>query len=60
MKKLSTDAEDDNSFLLLKLVKKRNVFLSHFQSSERTKATTETNNTSKESFEPQLLGAGKT
>ena len=56
MKKLSTDAEDDNSSLLLKLVKKRNVFLSHFQSSERTKATTETNNTSKESSEAHLLG----
>ena len=38
--------EDDYSFSLLK---KRNIFSNHFQYSERTKATTETNNTSKES-----------
>jgi hypothetical protein len=41
--------EEDNSF---SLPKKRNIFSSHFQYSERTKATTETNNTSKESSEP--------
>ena len=53
--------EDDNSFSLLKIVKKKlKYFLKPFQYSERTKATTETNNTSKESFQPQLLGAGKT
>ena len=46
--------EHDNTF---SLSKKRNIFSSHFQYSERTKATTETNNTSKESSEPQLLGA---
>ena len=35
-------------------------FLKPFQYSERTKATTKTNNTLKESSEPQLLGAGMT
>ena len=42
------------------LSKNRNIFSSHFQYSERTKATTETNNTSKESSKPQLLDARKT
>jgi hypothetical protein len=48
------DMEDDNSF---SLPKKRNIFSSRFQYSERTKATTETKNTSKESSETQLIGA---
>jgi hypothetical protein len=53
--------EDNNSFSLLEFVKKkRNIFSSHFQYSERTKATTETNNTSKESSKPQLLDTRKT
>ena len=46
--------EDDNSF---SLPKKR--FSSHFQYSERTKATTESNNTSKESSDTQLFAARK-
>jgi hypothetical protein len=45
-KKVRLTVEDDYSFSLLK---KRNIFSSHFQYSERTKATTETDNTSKES-----------
>ena len=40
--------------------KQKKQMSSHFQYSERTKATTETNNTSKESSEHQLLGARKT
>ena len=49
--------EDDNSF---SLPKKRNIFSSHFQYSERTKATTETNNNSKESSETQHFEKGRT
>ena len=48
--------EEDNSFSLLKFVKKKTKL---FSQAQRTKATTETSNTSKESSEPQLLGAGK-
>ena len=38
------------------LPKKQNIFSRNFQYFERTKVTKETNNTSKESSEPQLLG----
>ena len=53
--------EEDNLFSLSTQVTQKNEKkLSRFQYSERTKATTETNNTSKESSELQLSGVRKT
>ena len=47
--------EDNNSFSLLNLI---NIFFSLFQYSERTIASTETNDTSTERSDSHLFGAG--